>query len=543
MNATEVVPSAHASRLIPIAAIASSKVNPRVIFDKAALDELTDSVKAKGVLQPIIVRVAPYDGVVGANHAPALYEIVAGERRYRAATAAKLDAIPAIVRELSDADVEEIQLIENLQRADLHPLDEAVAFDKLRRDGKVSVEQIGAQVHKSRAYVAQRLKLCALTETGRKAFKAGKLNLGVAFLLARITDPKRQDEATKQTLGWEYGHNVSQVSSELQRRYMLELAHAVFPITDATLVPAAGSCTDCPKRTGNARDLFGDVKSGDLCTDPPCYETKRAAYRERQVDEAKKAGSEIILGKQAAQIVSYGHVAEKSGFVKLDDKFYGAGPQSGKTFRQIAGKGAKVTLIEDARNEGLVECVALKDSEALRGVFKGARVKSKSSMQQSDAERKRKAEGTVRAALFEAIVEKFDGDLKPPLMRLVFKKLFHAIGSDTAKRLRRLWEPEAKAADDYSWQSKYDRKIDQLTDVDVRKRLLQTAIAGELYVPGYSTLAQSDVLKDVAAHLRLDAHAIRKTILAGVKPKRAVKKQAPSKKPKPAAKKSRKGGA
>ena len=330
MNTATAAPASAAARegtkaqgaeQIPLGAIALSKSNPRVICDKAALDELTESVKAKGVLQPIIVRPVNGSG----------YEIVAGERRYRAAATAKLASIPAIVRELSDADVEEIQLIENLQRADLHPLDEAVAFDKLRRDGKVSIEHIGAQVHKSRAYVAQRLKLCALTETGRNAFKAGKLNIGVAFLLARI----------------------------------------------------------------------------------------------------------------------------------------------------------------------------------------------------SDTERKRKAEGAVRAALFAAIVEKFDGELKPPLMRLIFKKLFHTVGSDTTKRLRARWDPEVKA-NDYTWPNSYAKKIDKLADVDVRKQLLQTAIAGELYVPGYSTLAQSDVLKDVAAHLRIDADAIRKTILAGVKP---AKKPTPAKKP------------
>jgi ParB/RepB/Spo0J family partition protein len=134
---------------VPLAKITPSTTNPRKSFPKDKLDELTDSVKRLGVLQPILLR--PLNG-------GGTYELVAGERRYRASKAAGLTDIPATVRELTDAEVLEIQVVENLQRSDLHELEEAEGYEKLLKCAhpsgeKYTVDEIAAKVGKSRSYV------------------------------------------------------------------------------------------------------------------------------------------------------------------------------------------------------------------------------------------------------------------------------------------------------------------------------------------------------------------------------------------------------
>jgi ParB/RepB/Spo0J family partition protein len=177
---------------IPIGAIAPSKTNPRKHFDQGALDELTDSVRRHGVLQPVLVRVrvqtsAQSRGGPLAGH----YELVAGERRYRAAKAAGLEEIPAIVRELEDVEVLEIQVVENLQRTDLHPLEEADGYQQLMRRG-YDVAKISERVGRSVKYVYDRVKLLALTKKAQELFLEGRFTPGHAILLARLS-PKDQE--------------------------------------------------------------------------------------------------------------------------------------------------------------------------------------------------------------------------------------------------------------------------------------------------------------------------------------------------------------
>jgi ParB/RepB/Spo0J family partition protein len=183
----------NAAPRIAIACITPSLTNPRKRFDEAQLAELTDSVKRHDVLQPILLRPNGKEG-----H----YELVAGERRFRAAKAAGLVDIPATVRELSDTDVLEIQVVENLQREDLHELEEAEGYEKLLKcthanGEKYTVEEIAAKVGKSRSYVFARLKLCALCPEARKAFYAGDLDASRALLIARIGHHDTQRQALK----------------------------------------------------------------------------------------------------------------------------------------------------------------------------------------------------------------------------------------------------------------------------------------------------------------------------------------------------------
>jgi ParB-like chromosome segregation protein Spo0J len=215
---------------------------------------------------------------------------------------------------MTDVDVLETQLMENLQRDDLHPLEEAEGFEQLlklegRRPGAdgsgpaLTVDDLAAKLGKSKGYVYARLKLCALVPEARKAFHEGKLNPSTALLVARIPVPDLQKQAVKEiTVGYRNNEplSVRDAAAHIHERYMLRLAEAPWPTADAQLVPAAGPCTTCPKRTGNQRELFSDVASADVCTDPQCFAAKKKAWQAKVRLEAEAAGRTVITGKEAA---------------------------------------------------------------------------------------------------------------------------------------------------------------------------------------------------------------------------------------------------
>jgi len=153
---------------VPVAQLRVSRFQPRLRMDEEAIAELAASVAAKGVLQPILVR--PVDGG---------YEIVAGERRFRAAQRAGLITVPAVVRELSDQETLEIAIVENLQREDLNPMEEARAFKQLLDFG-LNQEKVAQAVGKSRSAIANTLRLLALPEAAQAALEEGLISAGHA---------------------------------------------------------------------------------------------------------------------------------------------------------------------------------------------------------------------------------------------------------------------------------------------------------------------------------------------------------------------------
>lgn len=165
-------------REIEIARIRPNPNQPRVQFDDSALDELSKSIAARGVLQPILLRVSG-EG----------YEIVAGERRWRAAQRAQLHSIPAIVREIDDTSMAEIALIENIQREDLNAIEEAEGYRQLIERYGHTQDDVGRIVHKSRSHVANLLRLLDLPETVRQALIGGEISMGHARAVASAEDP------------------------------------------------------------------------------------------------------------------------------------------------------------------------------------------------------------------------------------------------------------------------------------------------------------------------------------------------------------------
>lgn len=171
-------PSAKGLTELPVEHMAPSRLQPRRVFDDAQIDELASSIRDKGVLQPLLVREAP-DGT---------YEIIAGERRWRAAQKAQVHQVPVIIKEFSDTEVLEVALVENLQRADLTPLEEAEGYQRLMGEFGHTQEVLANLMGKSRAHVANMLRLLSLPGIVKDLIDEGKLTMGHARALVGVPD-------------------------------------------------------------------------------------------------------------------------------------------------------------------------------------------------------------------------------------------------------------------------------------------------------------------------------------------------------------------
>ena len=183
-NAGEAISGKEYARL-PVASLKANSNQPRNSYNEETLDELAESIKAQGIIQPILVR--PLRDAV-----PQQYEIVAGERRWRAAQKAGLTDVPVLIRELTDNDVLAVALIENLQREDLNAVDEAQAIDKLRQALQISQEEVARRLGKSRSAIANALRLLQLPEAMLRSLEQGAITAGHARALLAIDNPDVQ---------------------------------------------------------------------------------------------------------------------------------------------------------------------------------------------------------------------------------------------------------------------------------------------------------------------------------------------------------------
>lgn len=357
-------------RMVEVALITASLTNPRKTFDQVKLGELAESIRASGVHQPVLLRPLPGTRIADTfdfrrEGAPLpTYELVCGERRLRASRMAQAAEIPAMIRELTDAQVLEIQIIENLQRDDLSPLEEAEGYEKLMEHGHITADQVAEKVGKSRSYVYGRLKLLDLCHGAREALREGKLDASKALLIARIPDHKLQMEATEKITEenrWDGSIMSARAAAKMvQEEYMLRLDKAKFPISDIELVPAAGACGACPKRTGQQPELFADVKSADVCTDPTCYKAKEAAHNGRVIEAARAKGQTVIAAEESKELLhengSYSD-AKFKGYRRLDRVDDSPTDQPLRKILEKVMKAEGVTpiMIENPRKAGELE--------------------------------------------------------------------------------------------------------------------------------------------------------------------------------------------
>ena len=261
---------------IAIDQIHESTTNPRHTFEQCKLEELAESIRQHGLIQPITVR-PNSDG----------FEIVAGARRFRAAQLAELFSIPARIKELTDAQAMEWQLVENSQRVDVHPYEEAQGFQGLLDLPGYDVPALVEKSGKSAAHIYARLSLLQLIPTVAEAFVQERITASHANLIARLPQEHQQaafDNCWRKDWSDKEAHLLPAkfLSAWIQTNLYLNLAEAPFDREDTTLNPTAGACVTCPRRSGFNTSLFADVQ-GDQCLDAPCFQAKVTAHIDREL--------------------------------------------------------------------------------------------------------------------------------------------------------------------------------------------------------------------------------------------------------------------
>ena len=240
---------------------------PRKTFNEKLLNQLSESIKEHGVLQPITVRQLN-------GH----YVIVMGERRYRASMLAEKKTIPCIVREYESADVLEVQIIENLQRQDVEPTEEAEAIAYLSE--KHSPSEIAKRLGRTDNFVRQRLKLAGLIEGFKHYVRNGQMTLTLGIAVA-LFEPEEQ-QMMLETIGDNF--NANKINRMIQDQ-TFDLETAPFDVSDKKLIPKAGGCGDCTFNAANQGNLFGDGKM--VCTKAACFETKKSKSLLNLIEKCK----------------------------------------------------------------------------------------------------------------------------------------------------------------------------------------------------------------------------------------------------------------
>ncbi|WP_299215834.1 ParB/RepB/Spo0J family partition protein [uncultured Dokdonia sp.] len=259
---------------LPLGKIKPDPEQPRKTFNEDALKQLSESIEKHGVLQPITIR-----------QLNGQYVIVMGERRYRASKLAGKKTIPCIVRTYENNDVLEVQIIENLQRQDVEPTEEADAIAYLSE--KYAPTEIAKRLGRTDNFIRQRLKLAGLIDGFKQFVRNGEMTISLGVGVA-LFEPEEQ-QMMLETMGEDF--NAHQINRMIKDQ-TYDLEKASFDVTDKKLVPKAGSCVECPFNAANQGNLFGEGKM--VCTKAACFETKKSKSLLNLIEKSKKENILLI---------------------------------------------------------------------------------------------------------------------------------------------------------------------------------------------------------------------------------------------------------
>lgn len=490
---------------ISLASIKPSKANPRRHKGDTALAELAESIKAHGVLQPILIRPMAAGG----------FQIVCGERRWKASKSAGKETIPARIVNLTDAEALELAVIENLQREDVHELDEANAYKALMKQNPelYTVETIGAKIGRSPSYVYQRLKLAELAPSIQAAFYEGKLTAGHAIEIARL-QAKDQEQALRECFP-SHGTakailkekdprpiSVRDLREWIQREIHLSLANAPFDLNDASLLPAAGPCTSCLKRSGSNPLLFADsAKRDDVCIDRDCFSQKREAVIQIRLNELEKAGEKPV--KVSESYLYYGHKPQPGVLYQPD--FHAA----------KVGECPSTTLavaVEGKRAGGTLYVCTNKKCPTHSPYSVGLSPEEKAQRKKQAQEQRIQQE--YRSRLLEEISKRVPAQLARHELDFIALGFFNQAGHDNQHRIFKFfrWE-ETKDKSGYggvNYGKLASAKLDGMTTAELGKFLMVCALASDLYFAPYITTGGK--LAKEAEHYRVNAEKILREV-------------------------------
>lgn len=303
---------------IPLSLVIPSPMNPRKTFDEVELQELADNIEKQGLLQPITVRPIKHPSNEYGDR-PDKYEIVCGERRYRAMcrlsdkwaimdevapkgeTYNRFSKIASIIREMTDEEAFDAMITENLQRKDVDAMEEAFAFSQLMQKGKTA-EEIALRFGRSVRFVQDRVKLNNIIPELMLAVREDKMGIGAAMLIAKL-DEEQQQKYYKQNLNTYYGFTKSSAQSFVSCLFT-NINHSMWYESDKDFAGGCGrKCSECQKNTSNHGCLFWEMKSEDdgRCTSRSDFEAKTQAYMfskiDAMADKIVKADQPLEFGK------------------------------------------------------------------------------------------------------------------------------------------------------------------------------------------------------------------------------------------------------
>ena len=451
---------------VKVTQLQESTFNPRRIFDKKKMAELTTSIKESGIISPLLVRPNPTSG-------ESYFEIIAGSRRFRAAKEVGLTEIPVLIRPMEDDEALELQVIENDQRVDVHPLEQCSGYQQLMQECGCNIEELSNRIGKSIPYITKRLKFADLIPPVKKMFLAEEIGIGHANLICRL-NPVQQAEVAK-WLKKEEGLSVEDLENGIEREFFLVLKDAPFDTTDEKLLPngpaAAGSCTSCPKRSGFNTILFDDIQRADVCTDKFCFEEKVRAHIKVQVGTHKDAVLLSQIGYYNQEKAKHLTAWVKAGRETCPDT------KEGVIVEQVTGN----VRSEQEGKLGAVLNVCLNPKCKAHHQPESTHTSSgyKRPKEQIVAEKKRKLELRRRGLVFKELAGR-EFDIQSKDARAVLDYMITGLSADDARALGQAmqWKPvEAHGFKD--WRATVAKNLEKLTAQEVDTWIYLIMLAGK----------------------------------------------------------------
>ena len=269
--------------------ISFTGMNPRKTIDEKSIEELAKSISEVGMLQPIVVRTTDLEGA---------YELVCGERRLRAAEKCKLPTIPAVIRTLSNNEAMDLMITENLQRKDVHPLEEAEAFQQLIDNMSHDIASLVKRFGKNEKYIRYRLKLNDLVDEFKQLLREDVIGFGHAFEICKLSENNQKeyfDDEFKERSDYWNCPTISNVKSNIEKSFSTKLAEAIFNPEAKALYTKAGACSSCPKNTASNMILFPEADEKGVCMDRVCFKTKTTLHMDKEIKRLSKKESDVLI--------------------------------------------------------------------------------------------------------------------------------------------------------------------------------------------------------------------------------------------------------
>jgi ParB family chromosome partitioning protein len=419
----------------------------------------------------------------------------------------------------------------NSHGSNIHELDEGIGYRSLMdlRPDFYTVETIAAQVAKSPSYVKGRISLTLLIPAAQAAFYDGKLSVAHGLEIARL-QPRDQDKALMECFP---GHRstgsvlkdrkaeavtVRQLRQWIEREIHLDLKNAPFDTEDANLLPAAGACSTCPKRTGNNQLLFPEIKNRSLCTDPACHQAKIQAFVQLRVGPLAKEGKKPV---QISESPSW-QVLSRAPNTLYEGQY-----------RRVEREGecphTQVAVVVDGRKAGTVMHVCTDEKCKTHRQFSHYEISPREKEQRRKLALAVRVQKGARSRILQAVRDKLPPALARADFEMVALDYFRRIGHDNHHRLFQVYGWEEKKTKT-SWggntvnhEKLAEARIHAMTVADLNRFMVTCALVPDVYCPGYSsaeTLSKEANLMRTAVRHKVDASKITNSVNAELSKRR-----------------------